>query len=157
MFTRRGFNSLHLHQLGVQSYWVSKLWRDTQEKIIDFTQLEVWRMAHQIMLDVYEFVKLLPVEEKYNRISQLRRCGSSTPANIAEGYGRFHYQENIQFCRQARGSLEETCNHIIAARDLHQVPLDNCEKLIEQCLEARKVLNGYISYLIERRKSSIPQ
>ncbi|MDO8505159.1 MAG: four helix bundle protein [bacterium] len=122
-----------------------------QEKIIDFTQLEVWRMVHQIMIDVYEFVKLLPVEEKYNRISQLRRCGSSTPANIAEGYGRFHYQENIQFCRQARGSLEETRDHIIAARDLHQAPPEACEQLIAQCLEARKVLNGYIRYLIEKK------
>ena len=126
-----------------------------QDKIIDFTQLEAWRMTHQIMLDVYEFTKLLPVEEKYNRMPQLKKCSSSTPANIAEGFGRFHYQENIQFCRQARGSLEEAHNHILAARDLGQAPMDKCEKLIQQCLAARKVLNGYIHYLMERRKDSV--
>ncbi|MBI2552281.1 four helix bundle protein [Candidatus Uhrbacteria bacterium] len=128
-----------------------------QEKIVDFTQLEAWRLTHQIMLEVYEFVKLLPADEKYNRVPQLRRCSSSTPANIAEGFGRFHYQENIQFCRQARGSLEETRNHIIAARDLHQAPLEACEQLIAQYLAARKVLNGYIHYLLERRKDSTTQ
>src|SRR3989338_8069223 len=122
-----------------------------EERIVDFTQLEAWRLAHKIMLDVYEFVRILPAEEKYNRIPQLRRCASSTPANIAEGFGRFHYQENIQFCRQARGSLEETRNHIIAARDLQQALPEACEQLIEQCLQARKVLNGYIRYLIEKK------
>lgn len=117
----------------------------------DFTELEAWRQAHQLMLHVYEFVKLLPADERYNRVPQLRRCSSSTSANIAEGFGRFHYQENIQFCRQARGSLEETRNHLIAARDLKQAPQEACEKLIAQCLEARKVLNGYIHHLIGRK------
>lgn len=121
------------------------------ERITDFTQLEAWRLAHQLMLDVYDFIKLLPIDERYNRVSQLRRCSSSIPANIAEGFGRFHYQENIQFCRQARGSLEETLNHIIAARDLDQASQETCEKLADQCLNARKVLNGYIYYLQQRK------
>jgi len=127
------------------------------ERITDFIQLEAWRQAHQLMLDVYKFVKLLPVDEKYSRILQLKRCSSSTPANIAEGFGRFHYQENIQFCRQARGSLEETRDHIIAARDLEQASQEICEKLIDQCFNARKVLNGYIYYLQQRKNQQNKQ
>lgn len=124
------------------------------QEIKDFTDLEVWKMAHQLRLEVYEFIKQLPLEEKFNRISQLRRSGSSVPANIAEGYGRFHYQENIQFCRQARGSLEETRDNIIAAKDLKQAPISECDRLIQYCLELRKVLNGYIRYLKNKKADS---
>lgn len=45
--------------------------------------------------------------EKYELVSQMRRASRSVTHNIAEGYGRFHYQENIQFCRISRGSLHE--------------------------------------------------
>ena len=112
-----------------------------------FTELLVWQKAHKLMLDVYDFTPLLPKDEKYCRVSQLKRSVASTPANIAEGFGRFHYQENIQFCRQARGSLEETANHIIAARDLEQVPSAVCDSLLGQCDEIRALLNGYIKSL----------
>jgi four helix bundle protein len=51
--------------------------------------------------------KKLPTEEKYNVISQMRRAALSVTNNIAEGHGRYHFQENIQFLRQSRGSLDE--------------------------------------------------
>lgn len=109
-----------------------------------FTELIVWQKSHQLMLDVYEFTKLLPPAERYNRISQLQRSASSISANIAEGFGRYHYQQNIQFCRQARGSLQETKNHIIAARDLKQAAEKQSSQLINQCEEIYKILNSYI-------------
>ncbi len=52
-------------------------------------------------------------------MTNLRRSVQSIPANIAEGYGRFYYQESIRFCYIARGSLEETFNHITLAQQLH--------------------------------------
>lgn len=103
------------------------------------------------MLDCYIFVKLLPPSEKYKRVDQLERSSSSIPANIAEGYGRFYYLENISFCRKARGSLDETKNHVIAAKDLHQAPVDECQKLIDKCETLRRVLNGYIRYLNKQK------
>lgn len=109
-----------------------------------FTDLAVWQKAHQLMLDAYRFTELLPKNERYNRVSQVQRSVASIPANIAEGFGRFHYQENIQFCRQARGSLEETVNHILAVRDLSQAPVDQCEMILNKCEEVRRILNGYI-------------
>jgi len=111
----------------------------------NFTDLIVWQKSHQLMLDVYQFVEYLPVDEKYNRVSQLKRSSSSSAANVAEGFGRYHYQENIQFCRQARGSLEETVNHILAVRDLKQAPIKACHILLKQCDEIRLLLNGYIA------------
>lgn len=122
------------------------------KKIKDFKDLVVWQKAHQLMLDTYKFTNLFPKEEKYNRISQLRRSVSSVPTNIAEGFGRYNYQENIQFCRQARGSLEETVNHIIAAKDLQQAPAEDCEFLIDKCNEVKIILNGYIKKTKELKK-----
>lgn len=114
-------------------------------KIQSFEDLVVWQQAHQLMLDVYIFVEHLPSDERYNRRSQLVRSASSVPANISEGYGRFHFQENIQFCRQARGSLVETKNHVLAARDLQQAPVDKCSRIMDQCDDVLRLLNGYIS------------
>ena len=117
----------------------------------DFTELEAWKLSHELMLDVYIFVKLLPLSEKYKRVDQLERSSSSIPANIAEGYGRFYYLENVSFCRNARGSLAETKSHILAARDLHQASVDECNKLIERCDTLRRILNGYIRYLNKQK------
>src|ERR1700712_3155861 len=61
--------------------------------------------------------KHFPKTEEYRLKSQMLDSIRSITANIAEGFGRYHYQENIQFCRQARGSLTETMEHIIAAFD----------------------------------------
>ncbi|MDE2001191.1 MAG: four helix bundle protein [Patescibacteria group bacterium] len=121
--------------------------------ITAFTELVVRQKAHQLMLDAYTFANTLPGEERYNRVSQLKRSASSVSANIAEGFGRFHFQENIQFCRQARGSLEETANHILAAIDLGQGKNDAGRKLLLQCEEVRKLLNGYIRSIRETQKS----
>jgi len=117
-----------------------------------FEDLIVWQKAHRLMLDTYKFSELLPKEERYGRCHQVRRSVSSTPSNIAEGFGRYHFQENIQFSRQARGSLEETVNHIIAARDLNQAPEDICNGLLKQCDEVRILLNSYIKSLKESKR-----
>ena len=106
------------------------------------------------MKQAYELSELLPSEEKYGRVLQLRRAVSSVPANIAEGYGRFHWLENIQFCRQARGSLEETRSHIIAAADLGQVQAAQAEKVLDQAQTVRRLIDGYIRFLNRRRNES---
>jgi four helix bundle protein len=122
--------------------------------ILSFEDLVVWQKAHQLMLAVYQFVNYLPSEEKYNRRSQLVRAGSSVPANIAEGFGRYHYQENIQFCRQARGSLYETKNHIIAAQDLNQAPQEDCARLLEQSDDVLRLLNAYLRSTHRRQQGT---
>jgi four helix bundle protein len=82
-----------------------------------FEELEVWKEARQLRIDVRKLVGSFPAEEKYRLIDQLLRASRSVTANIAEGNGRFHYQENIRFCRQARGSLYEILDHLICAQD----------------------------------------
>lgn len=76
------------------------------------------------MLAVHkQLIPLLPKEEKYDLADQVRRSSKSVPANIAEGAGRYYYMDNVRFCYNAPGSLDETLNHLIAARDLGYCPV----------------------------------
>ena len=125
--------------------------QDNKRVASDFISLDVWKESHQLMLEVYAFVKPLPPSEKYNRIDQLIRASASVPANIAEGHGRYYYLENIAFCRKARGSLYEVKNHLMACKDLRQAENVMCNRLIERCDTIRRILNGYIRYLKKQK------
>ncbi len=70
-----------------------------------FEDLEVYKAAREFRKKIYRLIKKLLGEEKFNLVGQMRRAATSLTNNLAEGYGRYHYQENIQFCRQSRGSL----------------------------------------------------
>jgi len=83
------------------------------------------------------------------------RASRSVTANIAEGYGRFHYQENIQFCRQARGSLYELLDHLTCALDEGYLTKDRIETLNIEITSCLKLLNGYISYLKKAKQDHI--
>ena len=69
------------------------------------------------------------------------------PANIAEGHGRFYYQEAIRFCYIARGSLSETYTHITLARELGYIPEKLFTDLRKQVEDLIRIINGYIAYL----------
>ncbi|MEA3476461.1 MAG: four helix bundle protein [Candidatus Cloacimonadota bacterium] len=78
---------------------------------------------------------------------QLVRAADSISANIAEGYGRFHYKENLKFCYYARGSFEETKDWLRKAytRDLIiGKEKDNIENFL---IPFVKQLNAYINYI----------
>ena len=113
-----------------------------------FEGLKVWQKAHQLMLDIHtRLVPLLPPEEKWDLASQIRRSSKSVGANIAEGYGRHYYMDNVRFCYNARGSLDETINHIQTSVDLKYCSNDLYHALRARAEEIRKVLNGYIAWL----------
>jgi four helix bundle protein len=82
-----------------------------------FETLEVWIKSRELRNMISKLAKSFPSEEKYRLADQMIRASRSVTANIAEGYGRFHYQENIQYNRQARGSLYELIDHLYVALD----------------------------------------
>ena len=113
-----------------------------------FETLKVWQKSHALMLDIHKrLLPLLPKEEKYGLTDQLRRSSKSIPANIAEGAGRFYFMDNVRFCYHARGSLDETLNHLIVVRDLDFCSHALYQDLRNQIEEIRRMLNGYISWL----------
>ncbi len=112
-----------------------------------FKELEVWKSARELRKSISNLTKNFPKEERYRLGDQIIRSSRSVAANIAEGFGRYHYQENIQFCRQAWGSLNETLEHLICAFDegfITEEEFKNQKAVFDSCL---KLLNGYIGYL----------
>jgi len=56
-----------------------------------FEDLEVYKLARDFRKKIYKLIRNLPVEEKFNLASQMRRTATSITNNIAEGHGRYHY------------------------------------------------------------------
>lgn len=83
-----------------------------------FEDPNVWQEARRLRRAISAVAREFPKTETYALKDQLLRSSRSTTANIAEGFGWFHYQENAQFCRQARGSLAEALDQLICARDV---------------------------------------
>jgi four helix bundle protein len=98
--------------------------------------------------------KYFPKQEEYHLKAQILDSSRSITANIAEGFGRFHYQENIQFCRQSRGSLDETLEHIITAYDDKYITKDILTEINKDYKDCLKQLNGYIKYLKDAKLGS---
>ena len=94
----------------------------------------------------------LPQEEKFRLSDQIIRAARSVTNNIAEGYGRYHFQENIQFCRQSRGSLYEIMDHLIICVEENYLTDDNFNKLKSDCERAIMLLNGFIRFLQKQKK-----
>ncbi len=123
-------------------------------KIRNFEDLECWKVGTELRRFVSQLVKTFPKEEQFDLTSQMKRASRSVTHNIAEGYGRFHYQENIQFCRQARGSLYELIDQFIVAFDEKYITNEELIKGKEQINKSLALLNGYIKYLIKAKNEN---
>ena len=118
------------------------------DRKVGLDTLQAWQKARQLVVFVHQRVSpVLPDDEKWDLTQQIRRSSKSVMANIAEGYGRYYYQEIIRFCYIARGSLEETYSHLVCANDLGYLD----ERLLADGLglyrDLQSTLNGYIKYL----------
>lgn len=78
----------------------------------------------------------------------------SISANIAEGYGRFYYQENVRFCYVARGSLEETLSHLTFALEMNYISSELYSEFETEGEEIDKMLNGYIGFLKKSKQGA---
>ena len=113
-----------------------------------FYDLPVYKTCRAFRKKIYSLTKkFLPKSEEYHLKAQVLDSSRSITANIAEGFGRFHYQENIQFCRQSRGSLAETLEHMITAYDEKYITKDILSEINKDYKECLKQINGYIKYL----------
>lgn len=122
----------------------------------DFITLDAWKKARKVKLFFYkEIIPLLPTEEKYDLASQIRRSSISITHNIAEGYGRFHFKESMQFYRVSRGSLYELKDDMISCLDLNYIKKDLFIKGIVLIEDAKVTLNGYIKYTQNQKKKHV--
>jgi len=114
--------------------------------------LEVYISAKAFRKEVVQIANTFPKEEKFLLVTQIKDSARSISANIAEGYGRFHYQEAIQFCRIARGSLLETYDHLSNALDENYITEIIFSDLKLKQEHLLKMINGYIAYLKRRKQ-----
>ena len=116
-----------------------------------FEDLEAYKAAREFRKKIYKLIKGLPPEEKHNLAGQMRRASLSLTNNIGEGHGRYHFQENIQFCRISRGSLMELIDDLNTCIDEKYFEQNYLNQLKDEGYRINKILNGYIAYLKKRK------
>ena len=117
-----------------------------------FEDLDCWKIAREIRLHVKEIIKRLPKND-FDMQDNMKRAARSCTRNIAEGYGRFHYQENIQFSRISRGSMYELIDDFITCKDEYFITGEEYAKGRELLQRGIMVVNGYINYLEKLKKT----
>ena len=118
-----------------------------EKPIKSFEDLEVWRVARELKSYLRELIKKFPDSERYRLVDQIIRAKRSITANIAEGFGRYYFQENIQFCRTARGSLSELLDHMITSFDNLYISEGELSEARRRIMDCMRLLNGYIRSL----------
>lgn len=114
---------------------------------MQWKDLEVWKKAHELVLEMYQVTNSFPNNEMYGITNQLRRASSSVAANIVEGQARNTTKEYLQFLYNARGSLEETRYFLILAKDLQYLEAEGYNLYEQHCEIVSKMLNGLIKAL----------
>lgn len=111
-----------------------------------YRNLEAWKRSMELVTHVYLFARNIPKEEVYALTSQIKRSAVSIPINIAEGMGRNHKNDSIQFFHISRGSLYELETLLEIALRLNFLSESGYTELTNKITGCMKVLNGLINY-----------
>ena len=114
----------------------------------DFKKYDIWKLSHELTLEIYLISNTFPKEEIYALTSQLKRASISISSNIAEGYGRNSTQSYIHFLCISRGSLFELETQLIIANRLKFIKNETLfSELMNQITEESKMINSFINKL----------
>lgn len=111
----------------------------------NYKELEVWKRSIKLAVKMYKLTAILPLEEKFGLVSQLRRCAVSIPSNIAEGSGRKSNKEFSQFLSIAYGSLCELDTQVIISMELGFLKNQDLEEIEKEVGELQKMLYALIA------------
>jgi four helix bundle protein len=126
---------------------------ENRGKIRDYRDLIVWKEAIDLAERVYVLTRPFPKEELFGLTSQMRRCATSIPANVAEGFGRQQRRSFVQFLRIAQGSLKELESHAILSGRLG---LLDAKALAEIELHCETLGKRLVSFVRSLEKSKGP-
>lgn len=126
-------------------------------QVESWRDLEVWQVAHRLVLRVYKMTRHFLGEERFRLTDQLCRAAASIPTNIAEGKGRSSLKEYLQFLSIARGSLEEVKYLLLLAKDLRYTDGASYTEVADGYDQVGRMLNGLMRSLKSRVKSSLPK
>lgn len=119
-----------------------------------FRDLWIWKESHQLMLEIHQFAKTLPRDERYKKRDQIERSSSSVPDNISEGYTAYYYNDKIKGMLTARKEAGETQNHVEALTGkgyLLRAKADNWIGRYERIIAG---INSFVNYVREKREGS---
>ncbi|MBC6698711.1 four helix bundle protein [Hymenobacter sp. BT190] len=111
-----------------------------------YTELVVWQKSRALVSAVYNLTKRFPKEELFGLSNQMRRAAVSIPSNIAEGCGRQHSRDTLQFLFIARGSLFEIETQCYLAADQQYISSEELTLILTAIQECKKLLQGFIRY-----------
>ncbi len=113
--------------------------------------LDAWIKSVRLVTDIYKVTKRFPKDELYGLAVQMRRAAVSIPSNIAEGASRNSRKEFMQFLYIALGSTSELETQIIISRNLSYIEDPQVETFLNRIDSLKKMLNGLIAYLKNRK------
>ena len=111
-------------------------------KVKSYQDLETWKQAMALVVEVYRVTKLFPKEELFGLTSQVRRAAVSIPSNIAEGQGRDSTKEFLHHLSIAYGSLCEAETQILIAKKLDYLGQQDYESLLDLAGRVGRLING---------------
>ena len=116
----------------------------------NYRDLQVWKKAHDLTLELYRVSQRFPREEIYGITGQLRRATVSIGASLAEGCGRRTSTELARFVRIALGSASELDYHLLLSRDLGFMSSDDFTSSTAKLTEVRKMLTSFLQSVEEQ-------
>ena len=115
-----------------------------------FEDLEVYQEARCFRKRIFKLTRLLPPDEKYVLVSQMRRAALSITNCIAEGHGSQTYKHNISYLYRSHGSVYELQDDLNTCEDEQYFEKSHLDDLRGHSVRLAKQLNGYIRYLDKR-------
>src|SRR4030042_569148 len=107
-----------------------------------FRKLEVWKIAMDLVEDIYRTSDKFPMKEVYGLINQIRRSAVSIALNIAEGSGAGSDKEFNRFLSISLRSAYETMCALEIAHRLKYCPKLEKEKLEDKCEQISAMISG---------------
>jgi len=110
-----------------------------------FEEMPVWQKAMDLAVKIFHLTEKLPRKEDFGLTSQIRRSALSVSGNLAEGFGRKHTKDKLNFYYDSRGSLAETKNHLIYGHRVGYFTQKEFRENINLTGEIWKELNSLIA------------
>lgn len=114
----------------------------------NFRELRVWKMGIALSKSIFQCTRTFPVEERYLLTSQLLRCSTSIPSNIAEGCGRSSQKELNYFLSVALGSAFELETQVVLAYEFGYLDKATSDNIFIQINEIQKMIGGLKKSLV---------
>jgi four helix bundle protein len=122
-----------------------------KRKIESYQDLLVWQKSIDLVAEIYRIAGKLPLNEQYGLTSQLRRAAVSIPANIAEGFGRWHANEFTRFLLIANGSVKELETHLIVGNRVGLLGKEDTKVAMQMATEISKMVFSLRDKLSRRK------